>query len=103
MQSNRFLTENPILTEYEVEPFFEDKYRAIPIKNRELIQISLLFSFPVPFISSSVQSKLAIRAVILNDPLLLKTLIDDVDRVYSVKANIPEIFLIAFPIGSHST
>lgn len=42
-------------------------------------------SLPVPFISSSVQSKLAIRAVILNDEALLQSLICDVDRVCSVK------------------
>ena len=47
--------------------------------------IIYLFSLPVPFISSSVQSKLAIRAVLRNDPILLKSLIDDVDRVCSVK------------------
>lgn len=45
------------------------------------------FSVSVPFISSSVQSKLAIRAVLLNDAELLKSLIDDVDRVYSVGTN----------------
>jgi hypothetical protein len=39
----------------------------------------------VPFISAVVQSKLAIRAVLINDPKLLKSLIDDVDRVCSVK------------------
>ncbi|CAF4919571.1 unnamed protein product [Rotaria sp. Silwood1] len=65
VQSNRFLKENLALTEYRTEPFFED-------------------NLPVSFISSSVQSKLAIRAVILNDRILLKSLIDDVDRVCSV-------------------
>ncbi|CAF4829804.1 unnamed protein product, partial [Rotaria sp. Silwood1] len=65
VQSNHFLKENLALTEYRTEPFFKD-------------------NLPVPFISSSVQSKLAIRAVILNDPILLKCLIDDVDRVCSV-------------------
>ncbi|UJR19473.1 hypothetical protein I4U23_022604 [Adineta vaga] len=65
VQSNRFLKENPTLTNYEIEPFFED-------------------NLPVPFISSSVQSKLAIRAVLRNDPILLKSLINDVDRVSSV-------------------
>lgn len=53
-------------TKEEVDPFFED-------------------TISVPFISSSVQSKLAIRAVILNDAQLLQNLIDDVDRVCSVK------------------
>jgi hypothetical protein len=43
-----------------------------------------LFSLPVPFISSIVQGKLAIRAVLINDPALLKSLITDVDRVCSV-------------------
>jgi len=43
-----------------------------------------LFSLPVPFISSIVQGKLAIRAVLINDPALLKSLINDVDRVCSV-------------------
>ncbi len=44
----------------------------------------VLFSLPVPFISSIVQGKLAIRAVLINDPALLKILINDVDRVCSV-------------------
>ncbi|CAF2691907.1 unnamed protein product [Rotaria sp. Silwood2] len=65
VQSNRFLKENHTITEYQTEPFFED-------------------NLPVPFISSSVQSKLAIRAVLLNDSVLLKSLIDDVDHVCSV-------------------
>ncbi len=43
-----------------------------------------MFSLPVPFISSIVQGKLAIRAVLINDPALLKSLITDVDRVCSV-------------------
>ncbi len=43
-----------------------------------------LFSLPVPFISSLVQGKLAIRAVLINDSTLLKSLISDVDRVCSV-------------------
>ena len=48
--------------------------------------IPLFFSsLPVPFISSSVQSKLAIRAVLLNDLDLLKSLINDVDRVCTVR------------------
>lgn len=38
----------------------------------------------VPFISSLVQSKLAFRAVFLNDVKLLKSLIADTDRVCSV-------------------
>jgi hypothetical protein len=46
--------------------------------------IIILFSLPVPFISSIVQGKLAIRAVLINDPALLKSLIADVDRVSSV-------------------
>ncbi|CAF3793465.1 unnamed protein product [Rotaria socialis] len=65
VQSNRFLKENQNVTEYEVDPFFES-------------------NTPAPFISSTVQSKLAIRAVILNDAELLKSLIDDINRVYSV-------------------
>lgn len=44
----------------------------------------MIFSLPVPFISSVVQGKLAIRAVLINDVELLKSLIDDVDRVCSV-------------------
>lgn len=40
---------------------------------------------PVPLISSSVQSKLAIRAVNLNDVTLLQHLIDDVEHVSSVE------------------
>ncbi|CAF0899034.1 unnamed protein product [Didymodactylos carnosus] len=65
VQSNRFLKENVNVTTYRKEPFFED-------------------SLPVPYISTIVQGKLAIRAVLLNDHKLLKTLIDDVDRVYSI-------------------
>jgi hypothetical protein len=42
------------------------------------------FSLTVPFISSYVQSKLAIRAVLLNDSKLLKSLINDIDHVCSV-------------------
>lgn len=52
----------------------------------------MCFSLPVPFISSSVQSKLAIRAVILNNATLLQDLIDDTDHVCSVK--ITEISLL---------
>ncbi|CAF0863254.1 unnamed protein product [Adineta ricciae] len=65
VQSNRFLTENLQITLYRKEPFFED-------------------NLSVPFISSIVQSKLAIRAVLINDPTLLKSLINDVNRVCSV-------------------
>ncbi|CAF1971897.1 unnamed protein product [Rotaria magnacalcarata] len=65
VQSNRFLKENLTVTVYQTDPFFED-------------------NLPVPFISSSIQSKLAIRAVLLNDRILLNSLIDDVDRVCSV-------------------
>ena len=43
-----------------------------------------MFSEPVPFISSSVQSKLAIRAVMLDNSELLQRLINDIDHVYSV-------------------
>ena len=43
-----------------------------------------LCSIPVPYISSSVQGKLAIRAVLLNDAALLESLIASVDRVCSV-------------------
>jgi hypothetical protein len=46
-----------------------------------------LFSLPVPFISSVVHGKLAIRAVLINDSKLLKNLIDDVEHVCSVKQN----------------
>ncbi|CAF3062725.1 unnamed protein product [Rotaria sp. Silwood2] len=75
VQSNRFLKENQAVTDYQVDPFFE-------------------LNVSVPFISSSVQSKLAIRAVLLNDADLLKSLIDDVDRVYSVhiKRDLPKSF-----------
>ncbi|CAF1574984.1 unnamed protein product [Rotaria sp. Silwood1] len=75
VQSNRFLKENQAVTDYQVDPFFES-------------------NVPVPFISSSVQSKLAIRAVILNDAELLKSFIDDVARVYSVhiKRDLPKSF-----------
>ncbi|CAF2162294.1 unnamed protein product [Rotaria magnacalcarata] len=69
VQSNRFLKENQNVTEYEVDPF----------SNRSKSLIT-----PAPFISSTVQSKLAIRAVLLNDAELLKSLIDDINRVYSV-------------------
>ncbi|CAF4470899.1 unnamed protein product [Rotaria sp. Silwood2] len=65
VQSNRLLKENLVITNYRKDPFFED-------------------NVSVPFISSLVQSKLAIRAVLINDSNLLKTLIDDVDRVCSV-------------------
>jgi hypothetical protein len=65
VQSNRLLQENLLITAYRKDPFFED-------------------NLPVPFISSIVQGKLAIRAVLINDPALLKSLIADVDRVCSV-------------------
>ncbi|UJR15954.1 hypothetical protein I4U23_002874 [Adineta vaga] len=65
VQSNRLLKENLIITLYRKEPFFEDNLN-------------------VPFISSIVQSKLAIRAVLLNDTGLLKSLINDIDHVCSV-------------------
>lgn len=38
----------------------------------------------VPFVSPSAHSKLAFRAIYLNDMRALKSLIDDVDRVLSV-------------------
>ncbi|CAF0916058.1 unnamed protein product [Rotaria sp. Silwood1] len=63
--SNRLLKENTTITKYNKEPFFED-------------------NLPVPFISSFIQSKLAIRAVMINDSKLLKSLINDVHRVCSV-------------------
>ena len=53
--------------------FDVDHYHALPSR------------LSVPFISSVVQSKLAIRAVLLNNEALLKSLIDDVDRVCSVR------------------
>ncbi|CAF3862176.1 unnamed protein product [Adineta steineri] len=65
VQSNRLLKENLTITTYRKEPFFED-------------------DLSVPYVSSIVQSKLAIRAVLINDPILLKGLIDDVNRVCSV-------------------
>ncbi|CAF4086910.1 unnamed protein product, partial [Rotaria sp. Silwood2] len=65
VHSNRSLKENTAVTKYNKEPFFED-------------------NLPVPFISSFIQSKLAIRAVIINDSKLLKSLINDVHRVASV-------------------
>ena len=45
-----------------------------------------LFSLPIPFISSIIQGKLAIRAVLINDTKLLEKLIDDIVHVCSVKA-----------------
>ncbi|CAF5187269.1 unnamed protein product, partial [Rotaria magnacalcarata] len=68
VHSNRSLKENTIVTNYQEEPFFED-------------------NLPVPFISSFVQSKLAIRAVLINDSKLLKSLINDVDHVCSIHVN----------------
>ncbi|CAF1343422.1 unnamed protein product [Rotaria magnacalcarata] len=65
VQSNRLLKENLTITNYRKDPFFED-------------------SLSIPFISSIVQSKLAIRAVLINDSKLLKSLIDDLDHVCSV-------------------
>ncbi|CAF3379069.1 unnamed protein product [Rotaria sp. Silwood1] len=65
VHSNRLLKENLGIINYRKDPFFED-------------------TLTVPFISSIVQSKLAIRAVLINDSKLLKTLIDDVDHVCSV-------------------
>jgi hypothetical protein len=50
----------------------------------------VLFSLPIPFISSAVQSKLAIRAILLNDSILLKSLIDDIDRVCSVRKELDD-------------
>ncbi|CAF1146314.1 unnamed protein product [Adineta steineri] len=68
VHSNSTLEENSAVKVYDKEPFFED-------------------NLSVPFISSFVQSKLAIRAVLLNDTKLLKSLIDDVDHVCSVHVN----------------
>ncbi|CAF1193546.1 unnamed protein product [Rotaria sordida] len=65
VQSNRLLKENLDIINYRTDPFFED-------------------NLPLPFISSIVHSKLSIRAVLINDSKLLKSLIDDVDRVCSV-------------------
>ncbi|CAF0960955.1 unnamed protein product [Adineta ricciae] len=65
VHSNSSLTKNPTVTVFKAEPFFED-------------------NLPVPFISSYVQSKLAIRAVNLNDAKLLKSLINDTNHVCSV-------------------
>ncbi|CAF3795485.1 unnamed protein product [Adineta steineri] len=68
VHSNSTLEENSAVKVYDKEPFFED-------------------NLSVPFISSFVQSKLAIRAVLLDDTKLLKSLIDDVDHVCSVHVN----------------
>ncbi|CAF3181779.1 unnamed protein product [Rotaria socialis] len=68
VHSNGSLKENTVVTNYQKEPFFED-------------------NLPVPFISSFVQSKLAIRAVLINDAKLLKSLINDVDHVCSIHVN----------------
>ncbi|CAF3484731.1 unnamed protein product [Rotaria sordida] len=65
VHSNRLLKENTTITKYNKEPFFED-------------------NLSVPFISSFIQSKLTIRAVIINDSKLLKSLINDVHHVCSV-------------------
>ncbi|CAF3833248.1 unnamed protein product [Rotaria sordida] len=87
VQSNRFLKENQTVTEYEVDPFFES-------------------NVTVPFISSSVQSKLAIRAVMLNDAELLKSLIDDIDHVYAVhiKRDLPKsLSAIHYAVRNNNT
>lgn len=55
--------------------------------------LMVLFSSFFPFISSVVQSKLAIRAVLTDDTKLLKLLIEDVDRVCSVNKNNQIIFI----------
>lgn len=63
--SNRFLQENTRVEVFIKDPFFEQ-------------------DVDVPFVSPLAHSKLAFRAVYLNDMRALKALIDDVDRVLSV-------------------
>ena len=64
-----------------------------------------LCSVPVPFISSSVQGKLAIRAVMLDDADLLKSLLADVDRVCSVMLHpsMPFYWMFVSLSGAHPT
>ena len=64
--SNRHLQENTRVEVFAKDPFFEQDVE-------------------VPFVSPSAHSKLVFRAVYLNDMKLLKSLIDDVDRVLSVQ------------------
>lgn len=52
--------------------------------NLNLIFVHSSCRIPVPFISSMVQGKLAIRAVLTHDEKLLQSLIQDVKRVCSV-------------------
>ena len=66
--SNRLLESNPKVKLYTKDPFFEDMDPEIKL----------------PFISAYVQSKLAFKAIYLNDVKMLKHLIDDHDRVASV-------------------
>ena len=56
----------------------------------EACVIIVCTSSPVPFISATVQSKLAIRAVLLNDGESLKSLMEDADRLHSVGDNAVE-------------
>jgi len=85
VESNRLLKENPSITEYRIDPFFDTKYKLNKVFITDRLFCVYIFSLPIPYISSSVQSKLAIRAVNLNDVKLLQSLIDDVDHVSSVK------------------
>lgn len=66
--SNRHLQVNTKVTLFNDDPFFEKVYEGSPL----------------PYISPSVQSKLAFRAIFLDDMRALKDLIDDVDKVPSV-------------------
>ena len=63
--SNRFLEENEKVNIYSKDPFFED-------------------SIEIPYISAEIQSKLAFRAIELDDMELLKRLIDDRKSVSSL-------------------
>jgi ankyrin repeat protein len=68
VMSNRLLEENANVKVYVKDPFFEDMSPEIKL----------------PFISAYVQSKLAFKAIYLNDTKMLKHLIDDRERVASV-------------------
>ena len=63
--SNRFLEENEKINVLAKDPFFEDSTEA-------------------SYISAEVQSKLAFRAIYLDDMVLLKKLIEDKDKVSSL-------------------